>query len=151
MNPNFKDIEHEQFYEGNLRMTNTQHDPYHKALFYTLGITSQTRQHIKDLYDHKKNCIRLEGLHKGWQTSTTMKITRLAFNLFNGFNGNNELNQDHPRNYSPYYLFDTNLMPYFFEAIKLRYTEYVRDREHSFLPFSLLDDKDMQDFYEQEN
>ncbi|MEK5418499.1 DUF6075 family protein [Paenibacillus sp. FSL L8-0708] len=150
MNPNFKDIEHEQFYEGNLRMTNTQNDPYHKALFYTLGLTPQTRQHVKDLYDHQENCIRLEGLQQGWQTSTTMKISRLAFNLFNGFHGDSELNNDHPQNYNPYYLFDTNLISYFCESIKLRYAAYARDLELPPLPFSL-SDNNLPDFYEQGN
>jgi hypothetical protein len=28
--------------------------------------------------------------------------------------------------YTPYYLFDNELMPFFFEAIKLRYSEYDR-------------------------
>lgn len=117
MSPNFKDIEHEQFYEGNLRMVNIPQDSYHKSLFYTLGLSPQTRQHIKDLYDHQDNCIRLEGLQEGWQTGTTLKITRLAFNLFNGFTGDSELNPDRPRNYSPYFLFDTNLMPYFLNPL----------------------------------
>ncbi|MEK4106984.1 DUF6075 family protein [Paenibacillus sp. FSL R10-2791] len=150
MSTNFKDIEHEQFYEGNLRMTNIPHDPYHKALFYTLGLSPETRQHITDLYDHQENYIRLEGLHAGWQTGSTLKITRLAFNLFNGFNGDSELNPDRPRNYSPYFLFDTNLMSYFFESIKLRYEEYTHSLDRSSLPFSLLDAKDMLGFYEQE-
>ncbi|MEI2396757.1 MULTISPECIES: DUF6075 family protein [Paenibacillus] len=150
MSTNFKDIEHEQFYEGNLRMTNIPHDPYHKALFYTLGLSPQTRQHITDLYDHQESCIRLEGLQAGWQTGTTLKITRLAFNLFNGFNGDSELYSDRPRNYSPYFLFDTNLMPYFFESIKLRFEEYTHSLDQYSLPFSLLDAKDMLGFYEQE-
>ncbi|MGK9250221.1 DUF6075 family protein [Paenibacillus humicus] len=150
MYPIFKDIEHEQFYEGNIRMTNSHRDPYHKALFYLLGLTPDTRQHIRDLYDHSERCIRLEGLTQGWQTSSTMKLTRLAFNLFNGYSGDSEANQDHPRNYSPYYLFDTNLMPYFFESVKLRYGEYARDLEPSFLPFSV-PDRDMQEVYDREN
>lgn len=53
MNPIFKDIEHEQFYEGNLRMTNSQNGPYRQAFFYVLGVTPQTRQHIYDLYDYE--------------------------------------------------------------------------------------------------
>jgi hypothetical protein len=50
MSPNFKDIEHEQFYEGNLRMATIPQDSYHKSLFYTLGISPQTRQSLTGLY-----------------------------------------------------------------------------------------------------
>lgn len=136
MYPSFKDIDHEQFYEGSIRMTRSQQDPYRKALFYLLGLTPLTRQRIRDLYDFEESCIRLTGLEQGWQTSSTMKLTRLAFNLFNGYSGDNEVGQDHPRNYSPYHLFDTSLMPYFFEAVKLRYAEYARSLEQPYLPFT---------------
>lgn len=124
MNPIFKDIEHEQFYEGNLRMTHSQYDPYRQAFFYILGLTPQTRQHIRDLYDYEEQAISLEALEQSWQTSTSIKMTRLAFNLFNGYTGDAKTERDHPRNYSPYHLFDTGLMPYFFEAVRLRYSEY---------------------------
>lgn len=135
MNPIFKDIEHEQFYEGNLRMTHSQHDPYRQAYFYVLGLTPQTRQHIHDLYDYEEQAIRLEGLYQGWQTSTSVKMTRLAFNLYNGYTGDAETGRDHPRHYSPYHLFDTGLMPYFFEAIKLRYAEYALSLELPYFAF----------------
>lgn len=135
MNLIFKDIEHEQFYEGNLRMTNSLHDPYRQAFFYILGLTTQTRQHIHDLYDYEEQGIRLEALGQGWQTSTSVKMTRLAFNLYNGYTGDAETGRDHPRYYSPYQLFDTGLMPYFFEAIKLRYAEYTRSLELPYFAF----------------
>lgn len=138
MYPTFKDLEHEQFYEGNIRMTRSQQDPYRKAFFYLLGLTPQTRRHIRDVYDYKESCIRLEGLEQGWQTGTSAKLTRLAFNLFNGYTGNRETDRDHSRNYSPYHLFDTSLMPYFFEAVKLRYAEYARSLEQPLLPFSMM-------------
>ncbi|AET57244.1 DUF6075 family protein [Paenibacillus terrae] len=135
MNPFFKDIEHEQFYEGNLRMTHSQHDPYRQAFFYILGITPQTCQHIHDLYDYEEQAIRLEGLEQGWQTSTSVKMTRLAFSLYNGYTGDAEAGPDHPRYYSPYHLFDTVLMPYFFEVIKIRYAEYARSLELPYFVF----------------
>lgn len=135
MNPIFKDIEHEQFYEGNLRMTHSQHDPYRQAFFYVVGLTPQTRHHIRDLYDYEEQAIRLEALEQGWQTSTSVKMTRLAFNLYNGYTGEAEAGRDHSRYYSPYHLFDTELMPYFFEAIKLRYGEYARSLELPYFQF----------------
>ncbi|MNJ44606.1 hypothetical protein D3C77_396620 [compost metagenome] len=135
MNPIFKDIEHEQFYEGNLRMTDSHHDPYRQAFFYILGLTAQTRQHVRDLYDYEEQAISLDALDQGWQTSTSVKMTRLAFNLYNGYTGDAETGRDHPRQYSPYHLFDTGLMPYFFEAIKLRYAEYAHTLEQPYFAF----------------
>lgn len=119
----FKDISHEQFYEGNVIRANRQHDPYRKALFYLLGLTDETRRHIHDVYDYQENSIRLEGLQEGWQTGTSSRLTRLAFNLYSGYTGEDE---QQVYQYSPYYLFDNELMPFFFEAVKLRYSEYDR-------------------------
>lgn len=133
MYPTFKDIEHEQFYEGNIRMTRSQKDPYRKALFYLLGLTPQTRQHIRDVYDYEESCIRLEGLAQGWQTSTSSRLTRLAFNLYSGYAGEGDRSDHH---YSPYYIFDNELMLFFFEAVKLRYSEYNRN----FVPNSRFSD-----------
>lgn len=126
----FKNIEHHQFYEGMIRMTHSQGTPYRQALFYLLGSTDQTRMHIRDLYDFDQGSIRLEGLHKSWQTDSTVKLTRLAFNLFNGYTGDEV--QDTARNYSPLFMFDSSLLPYFFEAMKLRYPEYAKTQLHDF-------------------
>lgn len=127
----FKDLDHHQFYEGMIRMTHSHTDPYRQALFYLLGLTIETRSHVRDLYDFDDNSICLEGLNKGWQTSSSIKLTRLAFNLYNGYSGDDEY--DAARNYSPYFLFDTHLLPYFFEAAKLRYPEYANLHTHDFM------------------
>ena len=124
----FKDLEHHQFYEGMMRMTKSHNDPYRKALFYLLGLTETTRLYVHQLYDFDEQAIRLEGLHQGWQTSSTVKLTRLAFNLYNGYVS--EGYPDAARNYSPYFMFDTNLLPYFFEAVKLRYPEYAATQNY---------------------
>ncbi|QWU13199.1 hypothetical protein SAMN04487895_11718 [Paenibacillus sophorae] len=138
MHTKFKDLEHHQFYEGMIRMTHSQTDTYRQALFYLLGLTEQTRSHVRDLYDFDENSICLEGLYKGWQTSSTVKLTRLAFNLYNGYSGDEE--RDASRNYSPYFMFDTGLLPYFFEAVKLHYPEFAQVRSHDFvqLPFGAM-------------
>ncbi|MBG9795488.1 hypothetical protein ABD76_24735 [Paenibacillus dendritiformis] len=128
----FKDLAHEQFYEGNVIRTHRQHDPYRKALFYLLGLTEDTRRNINDLYNFKEDSIRLEGLNEGWQTGTTSRLTRLAFNLYTGYTGESE---EDARYYSPYYLFDNGLLPYFFEAVKLRYPSYASDLSQSWAGF----------------
>lgn len=124
----FKDDEHKTFFEKQVEKTNSTNDPYRKALFYTLGLTEETRRNIKSLYDYEENCIDFEGLNKGWQTGTTIKVCRLAFNLFNGLYGQQDEAENH-MNYTPYGLFDCGLMDYMLEAVRIRYEEY------SWLPY----------------
>lgn len=124
----FLDSQHEAFYENNIVKTGSYNDPYRKALFYTLGLTEETRRNIKSLYDNESRCIEFSGLFAGWQTGTSKKVTRLAFNLYSGFLGETgEEETDSTEGYTPYYLFSCGLMPYMFEAIKLRYPEYAND------------------------
>ena len=58
-------------------------DVYHKALCYCLGISDDTRRNINSIYDFKTGCVKTECLHEGWQTSSSMKVVRMAFNLLN--------------------------------------------------------------------
>ena len=85
MSIKFKNKEHEKFYEQCLGRTGSL-DPYHKAFFYTMGISGETRKHIEDVFNFREDAIRPEGMNKGWQTSGTSCLTRLAFNLWNGWN-----------------------------------------------------------------
>ena len=57
-------------------------DVYHKALCYCLGISVDTRRNINSIYDFKTGCVKTECLHEGWQTSGSMKVVRMAFNLY---------------------------------------------------------------------
>lgn len=124
----FKDKLHEEFYKTNIVRTNSSGDPYRKALFYTLGLTAETRNNISTIYNFKEKCIETDGLNSGWQTGTTKRVTRLAFNLYNGMvydcDVDFEINE-----VSQYYavdeIFCCSLAPYFFEAVKLRYPEYT--------------------------
>ena len=77
----FKDNEHEKFYYEKLEQARYQ-DCYHKALIYILGISEDTRNHFSLIYDIKSGCIKTECLHQGWKTSGSVRIGRLAFNLY---------------------------------------------------------------------
>ena len=55
---------------------------YHKALCYCLGISDDTRRNVDSIYDFKTGCVKTECLHEGWQTSGSMKVVRMAFNLY---------------------------------------------------------------------
>lgn len=80
----FRDVEHEKFYDEMLRRSNCQ-DAYHRSLFYILGISRETRVHVGDLFDFSNDCIRPRGLSAAWQTSSTVRVSLLAFNLWNGW------------------------------------------------------------------
>ncbi len=72
---------HEKFYYEKLKEVRYQ-DVYHKALIYCLGISNDTRRNINNIYDFKSGCVKTECLHEGWQTSGSVKVVRMAFNLY---------------------------------------------------------------------
>lgn len=72
---------HEKFYYEKLKEVRYQ-DVYHKALCYCLGISDDTRRNIKSIYDFKTGCVKTECLQEGWQTSGSVKVVRMAFNLY---------------------------------------------------------------------
>ena len=77
----FANEEHEKFYYEKLEQARYQ-DCYHKALIYILGISEDTRNHFSQIYDMKSGYIKPECLHQGWQTSGSVRVVRLAFNLY---------------------------------------------------------------------
>ncbi|MDE6433418.1 MAG: hypothetical protein K2L07_04245 [Lachnospiraceae bacterium] len=77
----FADKEHERFYYEKLAQARSQ-DCFHQALFYVLGILRDTREHFDQIYNIKTGNLRLKCLNEGWQTSGSVKVVRLAFNLY---------------------------------------------------------------------
>ena len=90
---------------------------YHRALIYTLTAVPALRNNIDGCFDFEKDEIKLESLAAGWQTSGTTKLTRFAYNLWNGYDD---------KSCTPYDLFDCSFAPYMYEAVELRYPEYTR-------------------------
>jgi hypothetical protein len=119
----FMNNDHKSFYNQMVARTHSEQDPYRKSLFYTLGLTDETRRNINNLYDFKENGINPDGMHGGWQTSTSWKVTKLAFNLYNGF-GDPDAEE-----YTPYELFSNGLMEYMFNAVRLLYPNYTKAGE----------------------
>ena len=97
-------------------------DSYHRAFFYCIGISDTTRINVGQLFDFKTHQIKPEGLHEAWQTGGTMRLTRLAFNLWNGYAEPGEEGMS-----TPYELFDCSYAPYFYEAIRQRYPEFCKE------------------------
>mgnify|MGYP000001091385 FL=1 len=117
----FRDKAHKDFVMENLNKCRRK-DCYHQAFFYVMGISEETRMNIGQMFDFKNDCIIPEGMHGGWQTSGTVKVCNLAFNLWNGF-----AEEGRERFCTPEELFCCGYAPYFMEGIKLRYPEYCRD------------------------
>lgn len=99
-------------------MENSDH--YHQALAYLIALNDELRRHVDSVYDFEERCIRPDCLIKGWQTSTSLRTTRLAFNLYT----------DHTRwcdsedkdCVTPAEIFcDREYAPYFWQAVKIRF------------------------------
>lgn len=125
--------EHKKFYSMMLEKSGNA-DCYHEALFYTLGINPDTRNHVNEIYDFEEGCIQIECIAKGWQTSSSLRVTRLAFNLYaddvpttllEKYEEDAEKQFNECRKYSVSDIFCCCYGAYFFQAIGLRYPEYV--------------------------
>ena len=114
LNIRFASAEHRDFF---LRMMSEarKNDCYHQSFFYVMGIAPETRANIRQMFDFKQDCIKPEGMHGGWQTSGTVRVCRLAFNLWNGYT-----EPEHSNAYSPEDLFCCEFAPYFMEGMKIR-------------------------------
>ena len=117
----FESRDHQQFFYHYMKMAK-QPDAYHQSLFYTMGISEELRQRVGQWFDFEKDCIKRTCLDEGWQTGGTLRLTRLAFNLWNGYSDDRT---------SPYNLFDCGYGKYMLEGIKLRYPEYCRLQDRS--------------------
>jgi len=128
-NIRFAGNEHLEFYNEQADRLNP--DCYLKALIYTLGICDDTRRHFASLYDVKHRRIVPEEINAGWQTGGSLKVTRLAFQLFTDATPSAYLSLDNPDfgecvRYSVSDIFCCGYAPLFVDAIKLRYPEYMR-------------------------
>lgn len=121
----FWNKEHENhYYEVLAKMRKS--DVYRKSAAYLLTLDSDCYKHIDSLYDFEQNAIKPFGsLDFGWQTSTSIRTTRLIFNLWNGtcndFDIECEKVDDSERYYSVEEIFTSSLGFWYFEAIKLRF------------------------------
>lgn len=121
---------HEKFYYEKLKEVRYQ-DVYHKALCYCLGISDDTRRNINSIYDFKSGCVKPECLLESWQTSGSMKVVRMAFNLYCNSapsvddykDAEEQLNECN--RYTVEDLFCCAYAPFFWQAVQIRYPEYA--------------------------
>lgn len=85
-----------------------------------------------NIYDFKTGCVKTECLHEGWQTSGSVKVVRMAFNLYcNGMPSVSDYDDAEEQlkesgQYSAEELFCCAYAPFFWQAVQIRYPEYAR-------------------------
>ena len=130
----FIDEKHRIFYKEKLEEMKTYYKVYsnHKAFIYVLGVCDDTRRNFNQIFDIKNNRIKVECLQAPWQTGSSMKVTRLSFNLFNDFvyEDDDSINNNVvSAKYSPSEIFCCGYLEYFIEGIRLRFSEYTKIQE----------------------
>lgn len=123
----FIDNEHQNFYEQKLNEIGKS-DVYRKALVYTLGICETTREHFADIFDLKEGLINRNSLHSAYITSSSAKVVRMAFSLWNSNSYDSDEDVENrivSPHYTPAEIFCCSYSPYFYEAVKIRFPEYA--------------------------
>ncbi len=116
----FKNKAHENaFYYFLSQMKET--DSYHAAVAYLLSLNDTLTNNATAVFDFKEDCIKTDCLHKGFQTSASLRATRLMFNLWNENNYSDNHNIITARNYTPSAIFEDGDAEYYFEAVMLRF------------------------------
>ena len=123
----FVDDSHKDFYISHCQKLRP--DTYLRSLIYTLGMCRDTRRNFMRIFDAGSRCINPETIREPWQTRTSLKVTRLAFQLFTGRTPTALLDSvdyyDECSRYCVSEIFCCSYAPYFVEAIKLRFPEYL--------------------------
>lgn len=125
----FYDEAHREAYIDFITNITCREDLYHISLAYLLTLDTTCRQHIDDCFDFDRDVIRIEALNQPWQTSTSLKTTRLAFNLWNGCCDDGEEYTDTEgykvplpsSKYAVDQIFSSSLAEYYWQAVKLRF------------------------------
>ena len=128
----FKDKKHEKMYKE-ICMGMRYVDCFHAPVAYLIAMDNVLREHVCEVFNFYRDIICSDALKKNWQTSSSRKTTRLAFNLWNGYCPDSVIEEDgyrdSPSYYTPSYIFDDyEYAPYYWEAIKLCF-EYKEVKE----------------------
>ena len=85
----FADEAHERFFFEKVReLPNSRKDSKEIAMIYTLGICDITRAAFTQIVNQRTQQINPMVFFAGWQTSASVKVVRLAINLYTGFSQN---------------------------------------------------------------
>ena len=127
----FQDETHKKFYEDKLIELQKygKTDCYYRAITYTLAMCPTTREHFNNIFNISKGEININSLQEPYQTTTSAKITRVAFSLWNGCNYDSEADIEDDKvskHYNINNIFCCGYAPYIYEAIKIRYPEFTQ-------------------------
>lgn len=117
----FINKEHERFFYKNMMQIHDR-NPYNASLIYLLGISEITRENFDQIFDLKKGLIKPGCFDQGWQTSSTIRTIRLAFNLYT----DQIPHDDDSKYYSVSNVFCSSYAPFYWQSVKLRYPEYCQ-------------------------
>lgn len=136
----FIDNEHKKFFLNKWEEAKEKGkaDVYYKSLIYTLSICETTREHFNEIFDLFNGEVNINSIQKGWQTSTSLKVTRMALNLWNHsivYDSETDIeNEQISSYYAPSEIFCCSYAPYFWEGIKIRYPEYTNYEKNNNIP-----------------
>lgn len=119
----FRNEEHNNEFVSLVKRMGAQDDVYKLTLAYLLTLDQVCSKHIEEIYNFDDRRIVPEVLGKSWQTSTSLKTTRLAFNLYTG--ATQFCPEDSIRRLSVADIFSCELAPYYWEGVKLLYAVYM--------------------------
>lgn len=96
-------------------------DAYHRSAAYLIALADLPADRV---FDFRFSHIKHEAILEGWQTSSTLKTTRLLYNLWNGTNY--DMASEKPEETSQYYSVDEifsnyEYAPWFMEAVRIRF------------------------------
>ncbi len=116
----FKSAEHKEWYFDVLFRMKCN-DCYHRSAAYLMALVPMV---YGDVFDFDRDMIKHDGLYKAWQTSSSVKATRLMFNLWNFIC--KDLADEDPESTHHHYsvediFYNREYAPYFYEAVLIRY------------------------------
>lgn len=90
------------------------------SMFYLLSLNRATRDHIEDIYDFDRNMIKNECFDDEWQTSSSLSMTYLAYDLFNNYSAHDD-NVHHRTLLDIFSRIDYAQHDYIYTAVKIRF------------------------------
>jgi len=128
----FMNKEHLEFYNAKVQELNLYNDRERRALIYVLSLTANCRKNFKDCFEGYY--IKVDALNHPWVTSDDARAIRFGFGLFSdnlptvdACSSNRRLREE--RRYNAADLFCCRLVPFFYEAVKIRYPEYFNEED----------------------
>lgn len=94
---------------------------YHRSAAYLMALANLP---VERVFDFDLRHIKHEAIFEGWQTSSTLKTTRLLYNLWNGTSY--DVAAENPNETSCYYTVDEifsnyEYAPWIMEAVRIRF------------------------------